>query len=176
MQHVLSHGRQGERLQRSEERRVGKESRYTRCLSDWSSDVCSSDLLEIVSGNGQMTCPNVPNNSCSTYYPMVVRVSDSSGNPIAGKAVIWQLLVPGNGYAPTFDTNTLTDSNGLAVSRLQQTPSQGNFPFTQSVISAGVDGLSVSFTETQALLNGSGFPLVITALDPAEVGMTLSGP
>jgi uncharacterized protein (TIGR03437 family) len=132
--------------------------------------------LEVVSGNGQMTCPNVPSNTCNTYYPMVVRVSDSSGNPIAGKAVVWQLLVPGNGYAPTFDTNTLTDSNGLAVSRLQQTPSQGNFPFTQSVIGAGVDSLSVSFTETQALLNGSGFPLIITALDPAEVGMTLSGP
>src|ERR1035438_3815641 len=42
---------------RSEERRVGKEGRsrcaphpssrrrHTRCLSDWSSDVCSSDLL-----------------------------------------------------------------------------------------------------------------------------------
>src|ERR1039458_3130552 len=30
---------------RSEERRVGKECRSTRCLSDWSSDVCSSDLL-----------------------------------------------------------------------------------------------------------------------------------
>src|SRR5262245_558131 len=33
-------------LARSEERRVGKECRcrHTRCLSDWSSDVCSSDL------------------------------------------------------------------------------------------------------------------------------------
>src|ERR1035438_2540855 len=29
---------------RSEERRVGKEGRSRRCLSDWSSDVCSSDL------------------------------------------------------------------------------------------------------------------------------------
>src|ERR1035438_382510 len=29
---------------RSEERRVGEECRTTRCLSDWSSDVCSSDL------------------------------------------------------------------------------------------------------------------------------------
>src|SRR5690554_6346517 len=29
---------------RSEERRVGKECRYTRCGRDWSSDVCSSDL------------------------------------------------------------------------------------------------------------------------------------
>src|ERR1035438_6273244 len=29
---------------RSEERRVGEEKRNTRCLSDWSSDVCSSDL------------------------------------------------------------------------------------------------------------------------------------
>src|SRR5438045_2376748 len=34
---------------RSEERRVGKERRprHTRCLSDWSSDVCSSDLKSI---------------------------------------------------------------------------------------------------------------------------------
>src|ERR1035438_2638471 len=44
------------KLMRSEERRVGKECRsrrwphlpsrrrHTRCLSDWSSDVCSSDL------------------------------------------------------------------------------------------------------------------------------------
>src|SRR5690554_6632745 len=31
-------------LKRSEERRVGKECRYTRCGRDWSSDVCSSDL------------------------------------------------------------------------------------------------------------------------------------
>src|SRR5437899_1441781 len=34
-------------MNRSEERRVGKECksrRHTSCLSDWSSDVCSSDL------------------------------------------------------------------------------------------------------------------------------------
>src|ERR1035441_2903250 len=30
---------------RSEERRVGKEGRSRWCLSDWSSDVCSSDLI-----------------------------------------------------------------------------------------------------------------------------------
>jgi uncharacterized protein (TIGR03437 family) len=107
---------------------------------------------------------------------MVVRVSDSSGNPIAGKAVVWQLTVAGNGYAPTFETNTKTDSNGLAVSRLQQTPTQGNYSFTQSVISATADSLSVSFTETQALLSTNGFPLVTAKLDSNEVGITLSGP
>src|SRR5699024_818743 len=32
------------RVDRSEERRVGKESSYTRSKRDWSSDVCSSDL------------------------------------------------------------------------------------------------------------------------------------
>src|ERR1039458_3942004 len=40
---LLYHGIYGLYI-RSEERRVGKECRYTRCLSDWSSDVCSSDL------------------------------------------------------------------------------------------------------------------------------------
>src|ERR1035441_6966326 len=46
--------------ERSEERRVRKECRsrwspylssrrrHTRCLSDWSSDVCSSDLLKVI--------------------------------------------------------------------------------------------------------------------------------
>src|ERR1039458_1618877 len=49
----------GDRQRRSEERRVGKECRsrwspdhssrrrHTRCLSDWSSDVCSSDLWSL---------------------------------------------------------------------------------------------------------------------------------
>src|ERR1039458_1388923 len=37
---------------RSEERRVGKEGRTTRCLSDWSSDVCSSDLKEMAAELG----------------------------------------------------------------------------------------------------------------------------
>src|ERR1035441_2453597 len=55
-------------IHRSEERRVGKEGRFraapqtgrrrhTRCLSDWSSDVCSSDLPEL-------SHPRVATSSC----------------------------------------------------------------------------------------------------------------
>src|SRR5262245_16311072 len=38
-------------ISRSEERRVGKDSNHTRCLSDWSSDVCSSDLTPGTTGD-----------------------------------------------------------------------------------------------------------------------------
>src|SRR5690625_2695523 len=38
-------GKKEDFTKRSEERRVGKECRYTRWPRDWSSDVCSSDLL-----------------------------------------------------------------------------------------------------------------------------------
>src|SRR5690625_4191118 len=39
------------KLLRSEERRVGKERRYRREPRDWSSDVCSSDLVAKKSGS-----------------------------------------------------------------------------------------------------------------------------
>jgi uncharacterized protein (TIGR03437 family) len=125
-----------------------------------------------------MICPACGTNTYVNFYPLVVKVSDSGGNPIAGKTVNWQ-LVSNNGIPvpPTITPTTLTDSNGLAIQRLSQTPTQGsNSAFLQLVISATVDNLSVSFTESQALVSGGGRPLVTTALDPNEIQMTLSGP
>jgi uncharacterized protein (TIGR03437 family) len=134
--------------------------------------------LEIVSGNGQMICPACGNNTFVNFYPLVVKVSDSSGNPIAGKTVNWQ-LVSNNGIPipPTITPTSLTDNDGLAIQRLSQTPTQGsNSAFLQLVISATVDNLAaVSFTESQVLVSGGGRPLVTTALDPNEIQMTLSG-
>ncbi len=119
--------------------------------------------VEVVSGNGQLVCPICPlNPSVLTFHPMVVKVSDASGHPIAGKTVNWA-LVSSVGQAtqlPVFTLETTTDNNGLSVNSLfQSSLLTGSFlnPFLQSVISASVDDATVSFTETMALadINGS---------------------
>ena len=51
---------------------------------------------------------------------MVVRVTDASGNPIAGKTVIWNVVSITGNIIPNFDIQTVTDSNGYSVSRLFQ--------------------------------------------------------
>ena len=124
--------------------------------------------VEVVSGNGQMICPTCVGSTFTFFYPMVVKVTDASGNPIAGKTVNWQ-LVSSIGTLPSFDTVTFTDSNGLSAATLigpgVQTASIF-INFLQSVISATVDGATVNFTETQALtiLNGTGVSSYQTTL------------
>ncbi len=50
---------------------------------------------------------------------MVVKVTDASGNPIAGKTVNWQ-QVSFNGGQPVFNATTTTDVNGLSLNLLSQ--------------------------------------------------------
>jgi len=114
--------------------------------------------VEVVSGNGQLVCPVCQFKPNVTFFrPMVVKVTDANGRPIAGKTVNWG-LVSSFGFLPNFDITTTTDNNGLSVSRLYQGSLQGGnalYPFLQSVISAQVDAVSVNFTETQALIDSS---------------------
>jgi uncharacterized protein (TIGR03437 family) len=133
--------------------------------------------VEVVSGNGQMICTTCLGKIFTFFYPMVVKVTDATGNPIAGKTVNWQ-LVSTIGVLPSFDTATFTDSNGLSAARIFQTPIGGSalIPFLQSVISATVDGVSVNFTETQALATlSTNSQIVFTRLD-APNGTALTGP
>ncbi|MGD0774018.1 MAG: hypothetical protein ABSC05_14470 [Candidatus Solibacter sp.] len=108
--------------------------------------------ITVVSGNGQMIESGGGYKNFTYFYPMVVKVTDASGNPIGGKTVSWN-LVSSIGTLPSFDTVTTTNSNGLSVARLFQGVQGGTaaMPFLQSVINASVDSVSVNFTETQAL-------------------------
>ena len=111
---------------------------------------------------------------------MVVKVSDASGNPIAGKTVNWLLVSQSGSIAPSFDTSTITDKNGLSVSRLISGGSQGGTalqPFVQSVIMASVDSASATFTETAALTDSNfGNQLVSTRLVAPDPSTPLTGP
>src|ERR1035441_8026027 len=46
--------------------------------------------VEVVSGNGQLVCPVCAYKNARFFYPMVVKVTDNNGNPIAGKTVNWR--------------------------------------------------------------------------------------
>ena len=112
--------------------------------------------VDVISGNGQMICPACAQKKFTLFYPMVVKVTDANGNPIANKTVNWQ-LVSGTA-APSFDTPTTTDANGLSISRLFQGAiigGNGQTPYLQSVINAYVDNASTNFTETVALTSSA---------------------
>ena len=133
--------------------------------------------ITVVSGNGQMICPSCGfGHTVAPFYPMVVKVTDASGKPIANKTVNWQ-TISSNGTLLQFDTLTATDGNGLSESRLYAGAAQvGSVltPFLQNVINATVDSVSVNFTETVGL-TASGIQLVNTRLD-APIGTPLTGP
>ena len=78
---------------------------------------------------------------------MVVRVTDASGNPIAGKTVTWNVVSITGNILPNIDVQTVTDSNGYSVSRLFQNSTGGSSvqPFLQSVINASADGSQCEF-------------------------------
>ncbi len=132
----------------------------------------------MISGNGQMICPACAQKKFTLFYPMVVKVTDANGNPIANKTVNWQ-LVSGTA-APSFDTATTTDANGLSISRLFQGSiigGNGQTPYLQSVINAYVDNASTNFTETVALTSSAfGNQLVFTQKISPQGSTPLSGP
>ena len=109
---------------------------------------------------------------------MVVKVTDVNGNPITGKTVNWDLVSFSGGSEPSFDTVSITDSDGLAFARLYQSAGQGGSsgrPFLQSVIRATADNSIASFTETIALTDNKNGTLFFSATLDAPTG-PLTGP
>jgi uncharacterized protein (TIGR03437 family) len=136
--------------------------------------------VAVISGSGQLICPNCPFKPNTIFFsPMVVKVTDANGNPIAGKTVNWTLVSSTALLPPTFDVTSTTDSSGLAFSRPSQNANQGGTvvqPFLQSVIKASADGASANFTETLALTDSNtGFLIIDTADLIAPTGTPITG-
>jgi uncharacterized protein (TIGR03437 family) len=137
----------------------------------------TAQSVQIISGNGQLICPTCAFKINTFYYPMVVKVTDASGNPISGKTVNWQ-QVSFNGGQPVFNSTTTTDVNGLSLNLLSQGFQFGSIgmPFLQSVISATADTASATFTETQALTDPAFNAQLAFSQLIAPVGVPLTGP
>ena len=102
--------------------------------------------LTIVSGNGQL----VPSgNSYMAYEPMVVRVTDPSGNPLANVPVTYT-ITSGRGFLPGGLTtlDTVSDANGLVSVGFGGGVVDFGLPFEATTIQVSTATDSVNFIET----------------------------
>lgn len=146
-------------------------------LAPTASAQATAQSVQIVSGNGQLICPTCAFKLNTFFYPMVVKVTDVNGNPIAGKTVSWQ-QVSFNGGQPIFNGTTTTDANGLSLNLLSQGFQFGSIgiPYLQSVITATADTASATFTETQALTDPAFNAQLAFSQLISPIGVPLTGP
>jgi uncharacterized protein (TIGR03437 family) len=121
--------------------------------------------ITVISGNGQLICIACNSATFSTFDPLGVIVTDTSGNPVAGVAVDWAV---GNGnayflqngsYVGTAATS-YTDSTGRTYIQIgqQQAEQSGNsFGLTSTITAVPETGnaAAATFYESQAA-HGSG--------------------
>lgn len=131
--------------------------------------------VSIVSGNGQIACPSCNGGAYGvgiSFEPMIVKVADASGNPIAGATVQWNVIA---GSIVLVGPTSVTDANGLAqniVYPYMPIPGANYYP---ARITATYGTSSVWFYETQSLNDAYSF-IRTTLLDESLLGTTFSGP
>ncbi len=102
--------------------------------------------LTVVSGNGQLVCGICSGTSWSVFEPMVVRVTDSNGNPVPNTPVNWSILAGGNPNTTTLNSaQTTTGSDGTTSNRLNTIFANSRAVYT---VAASLPNLSVSLTFT----------------------------
>jgi uncharacterized protein (TIGR03437 family) len=101
--------------------------------------------ITVVSGNGQIICQNCVNVNAFFFGPMVARVTDANGQPVALASVQWNIttgsfygVLPGGGSSAT----TYTDANGYT--------SLGFFPNSAAPANFGTITLPIQVTASVA--------------------------
>ena len=119
--------------------------------------------IEMVSGNGQ-SAPV----SGSLTNPLVVRVTDASGNPVAGVPVAWTAVGGGSVSAD----NTATDAQGLA----QVTRTLGSTPGQYGTTAAvnGLQGSPITFVSTATVGVPAQLAIVVQPGSPTVSGTAFS--
>ena len=122
----------------------------------------SATVLERVSGDGQSALAGT-----SVAQPLVVRVRDAAGNPVAGLAVTW---VVGDGEGTLTPQTSPTDLQGLASTRWTLGVTPGTNTATAVVSGGGTAGFSARGNPGVP----PGLSLVTPPPDAAERGVGFS--
>ena len=105
--------------------------------------------------------------------PLVVRVTDESGNPIPNQPVVWS--IPSNGGGGSVSpTNTVTDANGEASATRTLGPTAGQQ--TTLATSEGLAGSPVTFAHTATPGGAAGVNKVSGDNQSAQVGTEVRDP
>ena len=122
--------------------------------------------VSVLSGQGQLICPLL----CSIFQPMVAKVTDANGSPIAGATVNWNLTQ--SVYAAQFlvgggTTNTtITGPDGTTTNTVVTTPQIGSIfqQFFLNVVNVSTASSSATINLYQAAQDptgqGASFPVV----------------
>jgi uncharacterized protein (TIGR03437 family) len=140
--------------------------------------------ISVVSGNGQLTAPSCYINGAilaenlTVFEPMTVLVTNSSGSPMAGATVTWQLS-SGNGVFSTSSSTTettTTGANGMASATFVSS-GVASQTYLQNTIIALTSTSAATFYLTQAA--ETNFVActfsVQTAVTAPATGTTISG-
>src|SRR2546429_1648390 len=92
--------------------------RHTRCSRDWSSDVCSSDLLATITVTNVPVArvtvtPAITSLLMGATLQLTATPTDALGNPLSGRVVTWSTNTPG--VATVRGTGLVTGSGVGAV-------------------------------------------------------------
>ncbi len=134
--------------------------------------LCSGQTVLIVSGNGQLVCPNCP--GATPYTPLVVQVKDVTGAPVVNATVTWTATQ--GSYGSVVSTSP-TNSSGQATYIFQPYAFFFGSNVLPATITASALGASVLFNETTALPGALGLSDIFVELLPSGEGEpNLTGP
>ena len=117
--------------------------------------------ITVLSGNGQMICQGCSGAVFGYFQPLVVKVTDASGNPISGAVVNWAVTSGGFYGSLTTGSQTVTQPDGTTSANFFPVnngtilggPSN---PYSQTTITATAGSVSANFYLTQVLADSQG--------------------
>ena len=141
----------------------------------------SAQTVTIVNGNGQLVCSQCLDGSPFSFRPLVVKVTDASGNPVNGAQVDWTVGGTSGSFGVSLQPSTsFTTSDGIASATLfnQNSNNPNAFQnFLQYTVTATNGTSSVNFFETVGFSNAfsGGLNPIQQDFTRVPVGTSISG-